>query len=203
MSIIPSRIETPATSVAPLPWEDWGQHPGVSGAPNRPAGDWRPDAGDGLDCPVVRLSGASHLQSSIATPSSALSTLRVSQARRYPGMIGATWRRCSYERECGRSPTRVNTWASGEEEPIPVCPGSWGERHRTSGSSRSNRQTRRSCRAILPDTIAKTGSGKASSPRSLAIANRGYVLQAGRVVLEDSCQGLLSHPMMRQSYLEV
>jgi branched-chain amino acid transport system ATP-binding protein len=38
---------------------------------------------------------------------------------------------------------------------------------------------------------------------ALAIANRGYVLQAGRVVLEDSSQGLLSHPMMRQSYLEV
>jgi len=38
---------------------------------------------------------------------------------------------------------------------------------------------------------------------ALGIANRGYVLQAGRVVLEDSSQGLLSHPMMRQSYLEV
>ncbi len=38
---------------------------------------------------------------------------------------------------------------------------------------------------------------------ALAIANRGYVLQVGRVVLEDSSQGLLSHPMMRQSYLEV
>jgi branched-chain amino acid transport system ATP-binding protein len=38
---------------------------------------------------------------------------------------------------------------------------------------------------------------------ALAIANRGYVFQAGRVVLEDSSQGLLSHPMMRQSYLEV
>ena len=38
---------------------------------------------------------------------------------------------------------------------------------------------------------------------ALAIANRGYVLQTGRVVLEDSAQGLLGHPMMRRSYLEV
>ena len=38
---------------------------------------------------------------------------------------------------------------------------------------------------------------------ALAIANRGYVLQAGRVVLEDSAQDLLHHPMMRKSYLEV
>ncbi len=38
---------------------------------------------------------------------------------------------------------------------------------------------------------------------ALAIANRGYVLQTGRVVLEDSAQGLLEHPMMRRSYLEV
>jgi branched-chain amino acid transport system ATP-binding protein len=38
---------------------------------------------------------------------------------------------------------------------------------------------------------------------ALAIANRGYVLQTGRVVLEDSAQGLLKHPMMQRSYLEV
>jgi branched-chain amino acid transport system ATP-binding protein len=38
---------------------------------------------------------------------------------------------------------------------------------------------------------------------ALAIANRGYVLQTGRVVLEDSARGLLNHPMMRKSYLEV
>ncbi len=38
---------------------------------------------------------------------------------------------------------------------------------------------------------------------ALAIAKRGYVLQTGRVVLEDSAQGLLRHPMMRRSYLEV
>jgi len=38
---------------------------------------------------------------------------------------------------------------------------------------------------------------------ALAIANRGYVLQTGRVVLEDPAQDLLNHPMMRKSYLEV
>lgn len=38
---------------------------------------------------------------------------------------------------------------------------------------------------------------------ALAIANRGYVLQTGRVVLEDSARDLLNHPMMRKSYLEV
>ena len=38
---------------------------------------------------------------------------------------------------------------------------------------------------------------------ALTIANRGYVLQTGRVVLEDSAQALLNHPMMQKSYLEV
>jgi branched-chain amino acid transport system ATP-binding protein len=38
---------------------------------------------------------------------------------------------------------------------------------------------------------------------ALTIANRGYVLQTGRVVLQDTAQGLLSHPMMRSSYLEL
>ncbi len=38
---------------------------------------------------------------------------------------------------------------------------------------------------------------------ALAIANRGYVLQTGRVVLEDSAQDLMNHSMMRKSYLEV
>jgi branched-chain amino acid transport system ATP-binding protein len=38
---------------------------------------------------------------------------------------------------------------------------------------------------------------------ALTIANRGYVLQTGRVVLQDTAQGLLNHPMMRSSYLEL
>jgi branched-chain amino acid transport system ATP-binding protein len=38
---------------------------------------------------------------------------------------------------------------------------------------------------------------------ALTIANRGYVLQAGRVVLEDIAHGLLTHPMMKSSYLEL
>jgi branched-chain amino acid transport system ATP-binding protein len=38
---------------------------------------------------------------------------------------------------------------------------------------------------------------------ALTIANRGYVLQTGRVVLQDTAQGLLNHPVMRSSYLEL
>ena len=38
---------------------------------------------------------------------------------------------------------------------------------------------------------------------ALTIAHRGYVLQTGRVVLEDTAHGLLNHPMMKSSYLEL
>jgi branched-chain amino acid transport system ATP-binding protein len=38
---------------------------------------------------------------------------------------------------------------------------------------------------------------------ALTIANRGYVLQGGRIVLQDTAQGLLNHPVMRSSYLEL
>jgi branched-chain amino acid transport system ATP-binding protein len=38
---------------------------------------------------------------------------------------------------------------------------------------------------------------------ALTIANRGYVLQTGRVVLQDTARGLLNHPMMKSSYLEL
>jgi branched-chain amino acid transport system ATP-binding protein len=38
---------------------------------------------------------------------------------------------------------------------------------------------------------------------ALDIAHRGYVLQSGHVVLQDTAQGLLQHPMMRKSYLEL
>jgi branched-chain amino acid transport system ATP-binding protein len=38
---------------------------------------------------------------------------------------------------------------------------------------------------------------------ALAIAHRGYVLQAGRVVLADRAANLVNHPMMRAAYLEL
>lgn len=36
---------------------------------------------------------------------------------------------------------------------------------------------------------------------ALSIADRGYVLQTGRVVLADTAKGLLNNPQMRQAYL--
>ena len=38
---------------------------------------------------------------------------------------------------------------------------------------------------------------------ALAIANRGYVLQNGHIVLHDSAQNLVNNPMMRKAYLEL
>jgi branched-chain amino acid transport system ATP-binding protein len=38
---------------------------------------------------------------------------------------------------------------------------------------------------------------------ALSIADRGYVLQTGRIVLADSAQNLVNHPMMRKAYLEL
>jgi branched-chain amino acid transport system ATP-binding protein len=38
---------------------------------------------------------------------------------------------------------------------------------------------------------------------ALAIANRGYVLQNGHIVLKDSAQNLINDPMMRKAYLEL
>jgi branched-chain amino acid transport system ATP-binding protein len=38
---------------------------------------------------------------------------------------------------------------------------------------------------------------------ALAIADRGYVLQTGRVVLSDRAANLVDHPMMRKAYLEL
>ena len=36
---------------------------------------------------------------------------------------------------------------------------------------------------------------------ALSIADRGWVLQTGRVVLDDSAENLLAHPDLRTSYL--
>ncbi len=38
---------------------------------------------------------------------------------------------------------------------------------------------------------------------ALAIAQRGYVLQTGHIVLADTAQNLVNHPMMRKAYLEL
>ena len=38
---------------------------------------------------------------------------------------------------------------------------------------------------------------------ALAIAHRGYVLQNGHIVIKDTAQNLINHPMMRKAYLEL
>ena len=38
---------------------------------------------------------------------------------------------------------------------------------------------------------------------ALAIANRGYVLQTGKIMLHDTAENLVNNPMMRKAYLEL
>jgi branched-chain amino acid transport system ATP-binding protein len=53
--------------------------------------------------------------------------------------------------------------------------------------------------------INKTGTTvfvvEQNANMALSIADRGYVLQTGRIVLADTAQGLLANPQMRQAYL--
>ena len=36
---------------------------------------------------------------------------------------------------------------------------------------------------------------------ALSIADRGYVLQTGQIVLADTAENLLNNPLMREAYL--
>jgi branched-chain amino acid transport system ATP-binding protein len=55
------------------------------------------------------------------------------------------------------------------------------------------------------ERINKTGTTvfmvEQNANMALSIADRGYVLQTGRIVLNDTAQGLLANPQMRQAYL--
>jgi len=55
------------------------------------------------------------------------------------------------------------------------------------------------------DQINKAGTTvfmvEQNANMALSIADRGYVLQTGQIVLDDSAQGLLENPQMRQAYL--
>jgi branched-chain amino acid transport system ATP-binding protein len=55
------------------------------------------------------------------------------------------------------------------------------------------------------DQINKTGTTvfvvEQNANMALSIADRGYVLQTGQIVLDDTAQGLLDNPQMRHAYL--
>jgi len=55
------------------------------------------------------------------------------------------------------------------------------------------------------DQINKTGTTvfmvEQNANMALSIADRGYVLQTGQVVLADTAEGLLANPQMRKAYL--
>jgi branched-chain amino acid transport system ATP-binding protein len=55
------------------------------------------------------------------------------------------------------------------------------------------------------EQINKTGTTifmvEQNANMALSIADRGYVLQTGRIVLSDTSEGLVANPQMRQAYL--
>ncbi|MGH7482198.1 MAG: ABC transporter ATP-binding protein, partial [Longimicrobiales bacterium] len=55
------------------------------------------------------------------------------------------------------------------------------------------------------EQINKTGTTvfmvEQNANMALSVADRGYVLQTGRIVLSDTSQALLANPQMRQAYL--
>ena len=55
------------------------------------------------------------------------------------------------------------------------------------------------------ERINKTGTTvfvvEQNANMALSIADRGYVLQTGRIVLADTAEGLLNNPQMREAYL--
>jgi branched-chain amino acid transport system ATP-binding protein len=55
------------------------------------------------------------------------------------------------------------------------------------------------------DQINKAGTTvfmvEQNANMALSIADRGYVLQTGQIVLSDTAEGLLNNPQMRQAYL--
>jgi branched-chain amino acid transport system ATP-binding protein len=55
------------------------------------------------------------------------------------------------------------------------------------------------------DQINQTGTTvfmvEQNANMALSIADRGYVLQTGQVVLNDSAEALLANPQMRKAYL--
>jgi branched-chain amino acid transport system ATP-binding protein len=60
--------------------------------------------------------------------------------------------------------------------------------------------------AIIQD-LNRRGIGilvvEQNATMALAVANRGYVLQTGRIVLAGSAESLVNDPMMRKAYLEL
>ena len=69
-----------------------------------------------------------------------------------------------------------------------VWPRSWSSRF----SRRSTRSTSRASRFFLVEQNANV---------ALSIADRGYVIQTGRIVMHDSAEALLANPELSKAYL--
>ena len=61
---------------------------------------------------------------------------------------------------------------------------------------RTSRSSSRSTRPESPVFVVEQNANMA-----LSIADRGYVLQTGKIVLNDTSQALLANPQMRAAYL--